>query len=504
MPGPPFRTAVLEHENVVGRHVEVVALDLACHVVVVLEGDHLAAVLEQPLFGRRRLHNAAARRQISGEHGGRALARHRIAERVDHVALVDLGAGDVVANAFSGHGQARQIERALQLAHQRAQAAGVEEILHQEFSGRPHIGEHRNLARDLVETLHVELEAGAARHRHHVNDGIGRAAHRHVDTDGIVEGRRRQDFLRRQVFPDHLDNAAAGGGAHARMCRVGRGNRGSARQRKPQSLGDRHHRCRRAHHHAGAEGTCDAALELGPVGLADAACALLVPVFPGIGSRAELLAAPVAAQLGTGRHIDRGQAHADRAHDQRRRGLVAAAHQHGAVDRVAAQQLFRLHREEIAVEHRRGLHEGLRQRHRRKLDRKAAGLQHAALHVLGAVAQVRVAEVDVAPGIDDADHRLAAKIGGIEAALAQARAMPEGAQVVDAEPAMAAQVFGTFTCVHSTAISGLEFGARAPALALATTTAAMAAPTTIGHRHADQSATARRPPERRFASAPSE
>jgi F0F1-type ATP synthase membrane subunit c/vacuolar-type H+-ATPase subunit K len=58
---------------------------------------------------------------------------------------------------------------------------------------------------------------------------------------------------------------------------------------------------------------------------------------------------------------------------------------------------------------------------------------------------MRVAEIDVAPGVDNAYHGLVAKIGGIEAALAQARAMPEGAQIVDAEPAMAAQIFGTFT-----------------------------------------------------------
>src|SRR4249920_2091431 len=49
-PRPALRPAVLEHENVVGRHVEVVALDLACHVVVVLEGEHLAAMFEQPFF----------------------------------------------------------------------------------------------------------------------------------------------------------------------------------------------------------------------------------------------------------------------------------------------------------------------------------------------------------------------------------------------------------------------------------------------------------------------
>src|SRR5512139_52182 len=141
---------------------------------------------------------------------------------------------------------------------------------------------------------------------------------------------------------------------------------------------------------------------------------------------------------------------------------------------MAAQQLFCLHRQQVAIEHRRRFHEGFRQRHCRQFDREAAGLQHAALHILGTVAQMRVAEIDIAPGIDDADDRLAAEVGGIETALPQARAMPEGAQVVDAKPPMAAQVFGTFTCVHSTAISAL--GARFAATCATITAAAMAAP----------------------------
>ena len=154
---------------------------------------------------------------------------------------------------LAGHRQAGEIERVVQFGHQRAQAAGIEEILHQELAGRPHIGEHRDLARDLVEALHVERQAGAARHRHHMDDGVGRAAHRHVHADGVVEGGRRQDLLRRQIVPHHVDDAAAGGRAHARMRGIGGRNRGRARQRQAERLGDRHHGGRRAHHHAGAE-----------------------------------------------------------------------------------------------------------------------------------------------------------------------------------------------------------------------------------------------------------
>ena len=107
-----------------------------------------------------------------------------------------------------------------------------------------------------------------------------------------------------------------------------------------------------------------------------------------------------------------------------------------------------------------GLTKGSDSDMRRQLDRKAAGLQNAALYVLGARAQVRVAEIDVAPGIDDGDHRLAGEIVRVIAALAQARTVAEGAQVVDAEPAVAAQVLRGFAVGHSAAISGLMAASR--------------------------------------------
>ena len=57
---------------------------------------------------------------------------------------------------------------------------------------------------------------------------------------------------------------------------------------------------------------------------------------------------------------------------------------------------------------------------------------------LGAVAQVGVAGVDLAPGVDDGDHRLAGEVGAVVAHLERPRAVAEGPQVVDAVPAVAA------------------------------------------------------------------
>ncbi len=266
--------------------------------------------------------------------------------------------------------------------------------------------------------------------------------------DGVVEGCGREDAVEGQVLPHHVDDAPSRRAAHARMAGIGGGNGRRAWQRQAKRFRDRHHGRGRSHHHAGAEGARDAGLHLLPLRVGDVAGALLHPVFPDVGAGTEILPVPVAAQHRAGRHVDCRNPHADGAHDQAGRGLVAAAEQHRAVNRMATQQLLRLHRQEVAIEHGRRLHERLGKRHRRQLDRKAAGLQDTAFHVLGALAQMRVTGVDLAPGIEDADDRLAAPVVGIVAELLEARAVAERAHVVNAEPAMAAQMFGPFSARH--------------------------------------------------------
>jgi hypothetical protein len=59
-----FRSGVFEHQHMVGRHVEIVALHFARHVLVILEGKRFAAMLEEALIGGRRLHHAAVRCEV--------------------------------------------------------------------------------------------------------------------------------------------------------------------------------------------------------------------------------------------------------------------------------------------------------------------------------------------------------------------------------------------------------------------------------------------------------
>ena len=232
-------------------------------------------------------------------------------------------------------------------------------------------------------------------------------------------------------------------------------------KRHADRLGDRGHGRSRAHGHAGAIAARDAGLDIDPVLVGDLPGAALVPVFPGVRARAERLALPVAAQHRAGRQIDRGQVHAGGAEQQARRGLVAAAHQHHAVDRMAAQQLLGLHRQHVAVEHGGRLDERFRQRQRRQFHRKAAGLQHAALDVVDTALEMRVAGLRVGPGIEDRDHRPALPLLRRVAHLHGARAVAEGAQIVGGEPARAAQRFRMFPVVgHDHTCSRLSWSSH--------------------------------------------
>ena len=153
--------------------------------------------------------------------------------------------------------------------------------------------------------------------------------------------------------------------------------------------------------------------------------------------------------IGPAGHVDRGDVHAGGTEHQPRRGLVAAAQQHRAVDGVRAQQFLGLHCEQVAVEHRRGFDEALADRHRGQFDGHAARHQDPALHVLGALAQMRVARIDPGPGVDDRDDRAARPLLRRPAHLHRARAMAERSKVGGSEPAGGSKVLrGLPSCVH--------------------------------------------------------
>ena len=108
---------------------------------------------------------------------------------------------------------------------------------------------------------------------------------------------------------------------------------------------------------------------------------------------------------------------------------------------MRADHLLRLHRQQVAVEHGGRLGVALVDGKRRHLDGEAAGLEHAALHVLHPLGEMRMAGVELRPGAEHADHRLAAEVLFRIAELHHARAVAEAPQVVRRKPAGRAQIF---------------------------------------------------------------
>src|SRR4029079_4934044 len=84
----------------------------------------------------------------------------------------------------------------------------------------------------------------------------------------------------------------------------------------------------------------------------------------------------------------------------------------------------------------------LQARPRVRGERHAAGLQHTARNLFGALPQVDVTRVRFTPRVDDRDDGLAGVVLRREPHLLGSRAMAEGSQVADAEPAMAAELLG--------------------------------------------------------------
>ena len=120
------------------------------------------------------------------------------------------------------------------------------------------------------------------------------------------------------------------------MIRIHRGNTGRAGQRKAERFGDRGHGARGAHGVAGAGGTRHLGFKPNPFRLRDIAGDIFIPEFFRVRARADGLAAVAIVQHRSCRTIDRRNVHADRAHQQARRGLVAAAQQHRPIDRMRA------------------------------------------------------------------------------------------------------------------------------------------------------------------------
>ena len=111
---------------------------------------------------------------------------------------------------------------------------------------------------------------------------------------------------------------------------------------------------------------------------------------------------------------------------------------------MTAQQLFDIHRQQVAIQHGGGFDVLFRQRLRGQLKRKPTRLQHTALHIFNTLFEMAMAGVDIRPSINNADHWLTGPVFGAIAHLHGTRTMAKRAQIIGGKPACTAQRLGSF------------------------------------------------------------
>ena len=154
-----------------------------------------------------------------------------------------------------------------------------------------------------------------------------------------------------------------------------------------------------AHRHTVAGRRGDMVFEFTPGFARHSTRAAFGPESPDICAAGQLLAMPGRSIHRTAGHYNRRHIRAECSHQQRRSCFVAAAHQHSRIDGISPQYFFGLHRQKIAIVHRRRLHERLAEPHHGDLNREATRLPDPALNLFHTLTKMSVTGNEIVPGI---------------------------------------------------------------------------------------------------------
>jgi hypothetical protein len=238
---------------------------------------------------------------------------------------------------------------------------------------------------------------------------------------------RAPPCLRRGGEPARVarrDRARAGDHQPQRLCQQGDGGGGPHRVAGPGTAGQ-------------------ARLQVPPAIVTEPPGAALIPQPPQRGPGADPL--PAEHRRGPGAAGDHhgGDVRAGGTHDRAWHALVAVGKDHDPIQRVGADHLLDLDREQVAVEHGGRLHQVLAQRDRPELGRDPARLGDAAADRLRQVAQREVARVQIARRVRDPDHGPAAITACAQASGPEGDPVGHRHLVVAPQPGITAQRGGT-------------------------------------------------------------
>jgi hypothetical protein len=365
-------------------------------------------MFEQFCIGCRALENGALGSEVSKQGNEPPLRFERLVAAGNNrpVDVTGVIGRKALAQRLAGHRHAIKVEQRLELAQKRAHPAGGEKILHIAVADRFEIDQYRRRVRELIELLERNPHTDPTGDRGEVDHRVGRAAERKKGTQRILDRLRVDDLVGRALRADESCGRSAGCLRRAQPVGVHRRDCGGARQDKTERLGDTGHGGGRAHHRAGPRGDCELSFDLRYFLLGDVTRAITRPETTTIGAGAESLAAMAARHHGASHQHDRRPAGGHRAHELRRHGLVAAAHEHDRVHRLRPNHFLRVNRHQVAVFEARGAEKDFAQRDRGEGDRQRAGCEHPALDRVQQFGEVAVAIVETGRRISDADHGL--------------------------------------------------------------------------------------------------
>ena len=399
---------ILQHQHVLRSDVESRIIDARGKIGKGGENHCPALVLEQFCIGCRALENGALGSEVSEQGDEPPLWFERLVAAGNNrpVDVTGVIGRKALAQRLAGHRHAIKVEQRLELAQKRAHPAGGEKILHIAVADRLEVDQYRRRIRELIELLERNPHTDPTGDRGEVDHRVGRAAERKKGTQRILDRLRVDDLVGCALRADESCGRSAGCLRRAQPVGVHRRDCGGARQDKTERLGDAGHGGGRAHHRAGPSGDCELSFDLRYFLLGDITRAITRPETTTIGAGAESLAAMAARHHGASHQHDRRPAGGHRAHELRRHGLVAAAHEHDRVHGLRPDHFLRVNRHQVAVFEARGAEKDFAQRDRGEGDRQRAGREHSALDRVQQFGEVAVAIVETGRRIGDADHGL--------------------------------------------------------------------------------------------------
>src|SRR5690606_24854214 len=296
------------------------------------------------------------------------------------------------------------------------------------------VDQERDAGAGAVEVVEGQLDAEPAGDGEQVDDGVGGAADGGQGDDRVEERGAGHHLAGPAALADHLDHEAAGVVRALQQPAVGGGGAGGAGDGHAERLGHD------GHGGGGAHGVAvPAAADHGGLGLQERLAGELPGPYllaepPHVGAAAERDAAEMAGEHGPAEHHDGGQVDGGGGHQQGRDGLVAAAEQHDAVDRVGAQHLLGGHGGEVAPEHGGGPDVGLADGDGGQVERDSAGRPDALFDAVGGLGGVGGAGGQVGGGAGDGHVRPRAGEGVAGRAAADPGAVERGVPVVACAP----------------------------------------------------------------------